>query len=98
MRWLTLTLIKEKCRETESYQDNILTLYGETAESLILRLCNRTYDEILEYNNNVFPYELITASLMILNHWFDNGTPVLSAKLSQIPYTLDILIKPFMKL
>lgn len=99
MRWLTLPLVKSQLRVTETYEDSLITLYAESAEETILEWCGRTYEELLEMNNNTFPKKLIQASLMLVDLSYENRSPVSMSNLHIIPYgNIDVLVKPYMKL
>ena len=99
MKWLTLTLIKQQVRVLHTYEDELLTLYGETAEETILEWTGRTYAELVEMGGGTFPKKLVQASLMLCDLSYNYHSPVTMAKLNVVPYgNLDVLVKPFMKL
>ena len=50
MKWLTLNEIKDQLRIERDFdlEDDKLTGYGESAEDVILELCQRTYDDFID--------------------------------------------------
>ena len=99
MKWLTLERIKQQCRiETDfTQEDTLLESYGTSAESTILNHLNRTYFDLLEQYGAV-PQDIINASLMLVDVWYQHRSPVEGLSMSIVPYTFDMLIKPYMKL
>lgn len=99
MKWLTLEKIKQQCRIEADFtmEDALLTGYGNSAESTILNHLNRTYYDLTEQYGEV-PQDLINASLMLVDVWYQHRSPIEALSLSIVPYTFDLLIKPYMKL
>lgn len=108
MKFLSLTDIKAQCRIEPEFtlEDSLLTRYGAAAENTLLRMCNRSYDDILtEYGEDgetpgskVVPNDFYVAALMLSKHLYEHHGPTQNVPVSMVPYTLDMLIKPFMKL
>lgn len=99
MKWLTLKDIKAQLR-IESWQtaeDDLLKGYGNSAEDTILNHLNRTYYDLLEQYGSV-PQAIIDASKMLVDVWYQHRSPVESLNMSIVPYTFDLMIKPYMKL
>ena len=99
MKWLTLEKIKQQCRIESDFtaEDSRLESYGASAESTILNHLNRTYHDVLEEYGQV-PEDIVNASLMLVDVWYQHRSPVEGLSMSIVPYTFDILIKPYMKL
>ena len=99
MKWLTLDKIKQQCRIEPDFtlEDDLLTGYGTSAENTILNHLNRTYYDLLEQYGAV-PQDIINASMMLVDVWYQHRSPVEALSLSIVPYTFDILIKPYIKL
>ena len=100
MKWLTLPLIKNQLRLEADYtdEDAMLTLYGESAEEVIMEYIRRDYDEIMEKYTKV-PKNLVLASLMLVDISYQNRSAVSPQNLSVIPYgNIDTLVKPYCKL
>ena len=97
MKWLTLDYIKQHSRICCDCEDSLLELYGAAAEDTLLNHCNTTYDDLLTEYGEV-PAPLYQASLMLTDIGYTYRSPVSPTNTSIIPYTFDILVKPYMKL
>lgn len=95
MNILTLTEIKAHTRIDENTEDAVLELYGESAEELVLNLCNRTLESLYEEYGKI-PSSIKHACLMLVAHSYNNRQPASMQTLDTVPYTLDALIKPYM--
>ena len=100
MKWLTLEDIKQQLRlEPEmTEEDALLTRYGKSAEATCLNVINRTYDELVEQGGGEVPAPIVQASLMLVDLSYKYRSPISPENLSMVPYTFDLLIKPYMKL
>ena len=107
MKFLTLQEIKAQCRIEEDFtlEDTLLTAYGSASEKALLRVCNRTYDDLLENfgedddeGSEVVPPDFRVAALMLAKHLYEHRGPTENVSLSMVPYSIDLLIKPFMRL
>ena len=101
MRWLTIDYIKQHSRIDYDCEDAVLELYGEAAEETILNITGRTYEEIVEKygkEGKPVPSALIHASLMLVDLSYQQRNPVSIQNMYAVPYTFDMLIKPYMKL
>ena len=99
MKWLTLDKIKAQLRIDPSFtlEDEILTMYGESAEDSVLDIIRRNYTEVMEKYGTV-PTPLVHASLMLVDLSYKERGPVSSQNLYQVPYAIDMKLKPYMKL
>ena len=99
MKWLTLERIKQQLRIEPDFheEDELLEEYGESAEEVLLNYLNRTYEDVIELYGRV-PAPLRHASLMLVDMSYQYRSPVSAQRISLMPYTFDILIKPYMKL
>ena len=99
MKWLTLEKIKAQLRIDTSFtlEDEILTMYGESAEDSVLDIIRRSYTEVMEKYGTV-PTPLVHASLMLVDLSYKERGPVSSQNLYQVPYAVDFKLKPYMKL
>lgn len=107
MKFLKLEDIKAQCRIEPDFtdEDTLLTAYGGASENTLLRLCNRTYSDLLENfgeddgdGGTVVPEDFRVAALMLSKHLYEHRGPTEMVTQSMVPYTLDLLIKPFMRL
>ena len=99
MKWLTLDKIKAQLRIDPSFtlEDKILTMYGESAEESVLDIIRRSHEEVLEKYGKV-PTPLVLASLMLVDLSYKERGAVSSQNLYQVPYAVDFMLKPYMKL
>lgn len=97
MKFLTLADIKSHCRIDGNYEDDILTLYGEAAEQTLFNYIGSTYEEITTEHSGL-PRPLYHAALMLVDVSYTHRSPVSPQAMSVVPYTFDILVKPYIKL
>ena len=107
MKFLTLKEIKAQCRIEEDFtlEDTLLTAYGGAAENALLRVCNRTYDDLLENfgeddgeGGNVVPNDFRVAALMLTKHLYEHRGPTENVPIYMVPYAMDLMVKPFIRL
>ena len=96
MKWLTLTLIKQHCRVDNDYENDLLELYGNAAEEVVLNIINRSYTEVIETYGEV-PYGLTVGALMQVEASYDHRSPVSPQNLYNVP-GFSIHVKPYIKL
>jgi len=97
MKWLTLERIKQNSRIDDDSEDALLELYGESAEETVLNIIDRSYEEVVETYGDV-PKALIHASLMLVDLSYQQRMPISTQNLYVMPYTFDVLVKPYMRL
>lgn len=97
MRWLTLDFIKAHSRIDFDCEDDLLESYGESAEITVLNIIRRTYEDLLDEYGEV-PAPIVQASLMLVDHSYQNRSPVTAQSLYAVLYTFDLLVKPYIKL
>ena len=99
MKWLTIEDIKKQLRIEPGFtdEDTLLESYGEAAEDTLLNYLNRPYHDIIEHYGKV-PMPLVQASLMLVDVSYQHRSPVSVTNISLVPYTFDLLVKPYMRL
>lgn len=97
MKFLTVPLIKQHSRIDFNCDDDLLEMYGDSAEDTVLNLIGRNYDDLMEKYGKV-PVPIKQAALMLVDTSYQYRTPSSPNNLSMVPYTFDILIKPYIKL
>ncbi len=97
MKYLTTEHIRQHLRIDAVDEDAVLDLYGSAAEDTVLNICNRTIDDVIEQYGGV-PDPLRQATLLLVGISYQYREPVSSLNMSHVPYTFDILIKPYMRL
>ena len=98
MKWLTLDKIKKQLRLPADYtaEDEMLLLYGESAEETILEWCNRTYENLVA-KYGALPKPIEHASLLLVDNSYEHRSAASAQNLSVVPYgNIDALIKPYM--
>ena len=101
LRIVTLDELKMQMREDFDGEDHVIELYGEAAENAVIKATRRTYEELVEMaeaEGNDFPSMLKVAILMLAAHLHRNREPVAAVAQNVVPYTLDMYIKPYVKL
>ena len=100
MKYLTFEQIKAQLRlddEQATEEHDLLELYGEAAEDMVLNTCNRTITEIFEQYGMV-PKALVQAGLMLVAQSYHHREPASPQNLYTVPYAYDLLLKPYIKL
>lgn len=97
MKYLTIDDIKQQLRLDFDCEDALLELYGTGAEDTILYLCNRTFENLVETYGEV-PATIRHATLLLVTNSYEQRSPASPTNLSVVPYSLDLLIKPYMVL
>ena len=99
LKWLTLDIVKAQLRidALNSSEDELLKFYAESAEDTVLQVMNRSYDDLVMKYGKV-PNPVIHASLMLADVSYQFRSPVSPQNMSIVPYSFDLLIKPFIKL
>ena len=100
MKYLTFDQIKAQLRLDDvqaTAEQDILLMYGESAEESLFQLLNRTYEDVMEVYGRM-PKPLIHATLMLVDVSYQHRSPVSVQNMSIVPYTFDLLVKPYMRL
>ena len=99
MKWLTLTRIKQQCRIEQDFndEDELLEMYGESAEEQVLGDIGRTYEEIMEEYGKV-PVDIVHASLLLVDHSYRQRSVADTLSWAPIPYAYEAKIKKYIRL
>ena len=101
MRYLKIDYIKQHSRIDYDCEDALLELYGEAAEDTVLNYLNRgktpqkAYDSLVKEYGGV-PAAIRHATLMLVDVSYQYRSPISPTNISVVPYTFDILVKPYM--
>ena len=103
MKIISLEYIKDHSRIEYDCEDAILEMYGDSAEETLAQLLNRgkTVDDMVADLTEVYgniPAPLILAANMLVDVSYQYRSPITPGNLSLVPYTFDVLVKPYMKL
>ena len=98
MKWLTLTRIKQQLRILPEFvdEDELLEMYGESAEEAILNVLNRRFEDIYEMYGRT-PAPVVHASLLLVASAYKDREKDLLQEAHTNP-TFSLLLKPYMKL
>lgn len=97
MASVDIALLKQYVRADDfSDDDTYLEHLLEAAETYVCNATNRTSAELL--TDGMLPVTLRQAVLMIAGHWYNQREAVSGVQMSEVPYTLQALIKPYRKL
>lgn len=97
MNYLTLAYIKAHSRIEYDGEDELLTIYGNAAEETVMNICGTTYQKML-HEYTTIPSAVMQATLMLVDLSYQQRSPVSPSSMYAVPYTFDLLIKPYMKL
>lgn len=100
MKFLTLENIKAHSRIDYDCEDTLLELYGDSAEETVTQYLNRgkTTDEMVANLTAEFgkvPTPIYQAALMLVDVSYQHRSPVSAQNMSVVPYTFDLLLKPY---
>ena len=98
MKWLTLEKIKQQLRIEADFteEDELLELYGESAEEAILKVLDRTYDDLVEKYGKI-PAPVVHTSLLVVASAYKDREKDLVQAVNANP-TFSFLMKPYMRL
>ena len=96
-------MIKQQCRIDQDFheEDEILTLYGNSAERQIIQDTRRSFEALKEMNEDdptKIPDDIMHASLMLVDYAYEQRSPVDKMVWSVVPMTYEKLIKPYIRL
>lgn len=96
LRIITLAGIKANSRIDGTDEDNLITAMGEAAEQGVLNLMDRSYDDIIvEYGS--IPAPIQQACLAYTDHLYHHRGIVEPTQVYCVPYTIDCMIKPYIR-
>lgn len=103
MKIISLDYIKQHSRIDLDCEDDLLELYGDSAEETLAQYLKRgkTVDEMVADLTAVYghvPAPLYHAILMLVDISYQNRSAISPTNVSVVPYTFDILVKPYMRL
>lgn len=100
MIFLTLSDIKAQARIDNDYEDTLLTLYGEAAESKIYSDTGYSYAELLAMSTErtgtaAIDPKLKMAGLMLAATWYKHRENVENTQMYGVPYAYENLISDY---
>lgn len=100
MKYLTIEQIKQQLRLDDQQvfdEHDLLELYGDSAEDTVLKILNRTMEDVIEQYGRI-PAALRHATLMLVDNAYKERSPITPQNMSTVPYAFDLLVKPYMHL
>ena len=100
MKFITFEQIKAQLRlddEQAEMEHDMLCDYGESAEETVLNILNTTMEDIIEQQGRV-PKPIVHATLMLVDNAYKERSPISPQNMSVVPYTFDLMLKPYMRL
>ena len=97
---LKLKDVKAQCRIDGTEEDALLRSYCEAAEETVAQYLGRgdtpreAVESLTEQYGRV-PQAVVTAAAMLVDVWYQHRAPASPAQLHLVPYTFDLLIKPY---
>lgn len=105
MKFLTIDKIKQQLRLDCTCEAELLDLYGNSAEATLagyLGYNNENnvpdVDKMLEAYGGTIPAPLVQAALLLVDTSYQYRNPISNQNMSVVPYTFDLLVKPYVKL
>lgn len=105
MKFLTIDKIKQQLRLDCTCEAELLEAYGNSAEETLagyLGYNNEnnvpSVDKMLEAYGGTIPAPLVQAALMLVDTSYQFRSPVSAQNMSVVPYTFNLLVKPYAKL
>ena len=99
MKWLTLEKIKKQCRIEPEFtdEDELLEMYGESAEEQVLGDIGRSYEDIMESYGKV-PVDIIHATLLLVDQSYRQRSAADTMSWAPVPYAYEAKIKKYIRL
>ena len=105
MKFLTIDKIKQQLRLDCTCEAELLDAYGNSAEATLAAYIGfmdennlPSVDKMLEAYGGTMPAQLVQAALMLVDTSYQFRSPVSAQNMSVVPYTFDLLVKPYVKL
>ena len=105
MKFLTIDKIKQQLRLDCTCEAELLDAYGNSAEATLAAYIGfmdennlPSVDKMLEAYGGTMPAPLVQAALMLVDTSYQFRSPVSAQNMSVVPYTFDLLVKPYVKL
>ena len=99
MKYITLEYIKAHSRIDELRESlgetDLVILYAESAEQTVLNYLNRSLEDLID-NYAEVPAPVMHATLMLVDLSYMQRSPISVQNLYTVPYTFDVLLKPYM--
>lgn len=105
MKFLTIDKIKQQLRLDCTCEAELLDAYGNSAEQTLAGYLGYNdennipdVDKMLAAFKGTMPAPLVQAALLLVDTSYQFRSPVSAQNMSIVPYTFDLLVKPYVKL
>lgn len=105
MKFLTIDKIKQQLRLDCTCEAELLDMYGNSAEETLATYIGYVDSKghadviaMLQDFDSHMPDALVHAALMLVDVSYQNRSPISNQNMSVVPYTFDMLVKPYVKL
>ena len=103
MEYLTLEYIKQHSRIDFDCEDDLLELYGSSAEETMAQVLNRGKNATemvasLTEEFGMVPNPIMHATLELVDNSYEHRSPNSPQQMYNVPRGFDIKVKPYMKL
>ena len=105
MKFLTIDKIKQQLRLDCTCEAELLEDYGNSAEATLAGYIGFVdgnnipdVDKMLEAYGGTIPAPLVQAALLLVDTSYQYRNPISNQNMSVVPYTFDLLVKPYVKL
>ena len=95
MKYLTIGYIKVHSRIDYDCENDLLEEYGCAAERMVLNILGRSVDDLKNANDGEIPNDVMVATLMLVENLIQHRVPAEQVSLSVVPYSLDLMLKPY---
>lgn len=97
LKIITLEDIKQHTRIDGNIEDDVLEMYGESAETTVLNYIGQELPDVLEKYGQV-PTPIKHACLLLTAHSYAHREVAGPQNLYNVPYSFDLILKPYVKL
>lgn len=100
MKFITFEQIKQQLRldkEQAEMEHDMLCDYGDSAEETVLNTLNTTMEDIIEQYGRM-PKPIVHATLLLVDNAYKERSPITPQNMSSVPYSFDLMLKPYMRL
>lgn len=96
---VSLELFKKHVNVDFDDDDDYLGHLLATAEEAVVRMTARTRDELESTTaNGELPKPLQQAAMLLGGHWYNQREAVAAVSMTECPYTVQALVKPYRRL
>ena len=95
---VTIEDLKRQLRVDYEEEDDLIAMYGEAAENVVVKATNRSLEELKAIGDGALPLPIRVAILKMAAEMFTNRGITTQGNVSVVPYGFEALIKPYVKL